>query len=194
MRRGEILALKWSDLNFKTGELRIERQVYIIKAEVMISAPKTKASIRTVNKEQSSKASETEKRESSTIMTEEKSDMPTLKLRINGKEFTATLYDTQAARALLEKLPMTLIMQELNGNEKYNYLPFALPTSNESVGNIKTGDIMLWGDNCLVLFYENFSTSYSYTKIGYIENPTNFSEALGLDDVAVEFETDNGDK
>lgn len=39
MRRGEILALKWSDLNFKTGELRIERQVYIIKAEVIISAP-----------------------------------------------------------------------------------------------------------------------------------------------------------
>lgn len=48
MRRGEILALKWSDLNFLTGELRIERQVYIIKAEVIISAPKTKASVRTV--------------------------------------------------------------------------------------------------------------------------------------------------
>ena len=48
MRRGEILALKWSDLNFATGELRIERQVYIIKAEVIISEPKTKASIRTV--------------------------------------------------------------------------------------------------------------------------------------------------
>ena len=48
MRRGEILALKWSDLNFKTGELHIERQVYIIKAEVIISASKTKASIRTV--------------------------------------------------------------------------------------------------------------------------------------------------
>ena len=48
MRRGEVLALKWSDLNFKTGELHIERQVYIIKAEVIISEPKTKASIRTV--------------------------------------------------------------------------------------------------------------------------------------------------
>ncbi len=48
MRRDEILALKWSDLNFSTGELRIERQVYIIKAEVIISVPKTKASVRTV--------------------------------------------------------------------------------------------------------------------------------------------------
>ena len=48
MRRGEILALKGSDLNFKTGELHIERQVYIIRAEIIISTPKTKASIRTV--------------------------------------------------------------------------------------------------------------------------------------------------
>ncbi len=48
MRRGEILALKWSDLNFNTGELRIERQVNVIHGEAIISAPKTKASIRTV--------------------------------------------------------------------------------------------------------------------------------------------------
>ena len=47
MRRGEILALKWSDLNFKKGELRIERQVNVIHGEVIISEPKTKSSIRT---------------------------------------------------------------------------------------------------------------------------------------------------
>ncbi len=48
MRRGEILALKWGDLNFTTGELRIERQVNVLKGEQIICAPKTKASIRTV--------------------------------------------------------------------------------------------------------------------------------------------------
>ena len=47
MRRGEILALKWSDLNFKTRELRIERQVNVIHEEIIISEPKTKSSIRT---------------------------------------------------------------------------------------------------------------------------------------------------
>ena len=47
MRRGEILALKWSDLNFKTGELQIERQVNVIHGDVIISEPKTKSSIRT---------------------------------------------------------------------------------------------------------------------------------------------------
>ncbi len=48
MRRGEILALKWGDLNFTTGELRIERQVNVFNGEQVISVPKTKASIRTV--------------------------------------------------------------------------------------------------------------------------------------------------
>ncbi len=48
MRRGEILALKWSDLNLTTGELRIERQVNVVHGEAIISAPKTKASIRMV--------------------------------------------------------------------------------------------------------------------------------------------------
>ena len=48
MRRGEILALKWSDLNFTTGELRIERQVNVFNGGPKIYPPKTKASIRTV--------------------------------------------------------------------------------------------------------------------------------------------------
>ncbi len=48
MRRGEILALKWSDLNFTTGELRIERQVNVFNKEQVISTPKTKSSIRTI--------------------------------------------------------------------------------------------------------------------------------------------------
>lgn len=48
MRRGEILGLKWRDLNLNTGELHIKRQVVKKGAETMISAPKTKSSIRTI--------------------------------------------------------------------------------------------------------------------------------------------------
>jgi len=48
MRRGEILALQWDDLNFNNGELHIKRQVYGLKGELHISTPKTKSSIRTV--------------------------------------------------------------------------------------------------------------------------------------------------
>lgn len=48
MRRGEILALQWDDLNFRTGELHIERQVYPVDGKLTISTPKTKSSVRTV--------------------------------------------------------------------------------------------------------------------------------------------------
>lgn len=48
MRRGEIIALKWSDLNITTGELRIDKQITALHGELFISEPKTKASIRTI--------------------------------------------------------------------------------------------------------------------------------------------------
>lgn len=48
LRVGELMALQWDGLNFKTGELRIERQVYRTRDELLIQEPKTKASIRTV--------------------------------------------------------------------------------------------------------------------------------------------------
>ena len=48
LRRGEICALQWSDLNFRTGELRVERQVHRVRGELVVSPPKTKASNRSV--------------------------------------------------------------------------------------------------------------------------------------------------
>jgi hypothetical protein len=38
------------------------------------------------------------------------------------------LADTEAARAFAALLPLTLDMEELNGNEKHGELPKALPT------------------------------------------------------------------
>ena len=48
MRRGEILALKWRDLNLKTGELHISRQVLKVNGKLLISTPKTKSSNRMI--------------------------------------------------------------------------------------------------------------------------------------------------
>ena len=48
MRRGEIVALQWDDLNMQTGELHICRQATTVHGNIHICAPKTKSSIRTV--------------------------------------------------------------------------------------------------------------------------------------------------
>jgi len=48
LRRGEICALQWDDLNFRTGELRVQRQVHRIKGKLVASPPKTKAGNRSV--------------------------------------------------------------------------------------------------------------------------------------------------
>lgn len=108
-------------------------------------------------------------------------------ITIGTKSFTATLADNETAKAFKEKLPLTLDMSELNGNEKYNYLSENLPSNSSGVGTIHEGDIMLYGSNCVVLFYETFSTSYSYTRMGCVNDTTGLKEALGSGSVSVTF-------
>lgn len=108
-------------------------------------------------------------------------------IRVNGKDFTAKVYDTKAGREFYAKLPKTVTMSELNGNEKYYYTDSAFTEGEKKIGIIKAGDLMLYGDNCLVLFYDTFRTSYEYTRIGYIENPAGLAEAVGKRNAKVTF-------
>ena len=78
-------------------------------------------------------------------------------------------------------------MSELNGNEKYYYLSNSLPTNADRPSNIHIGDLMLYGDSCLVLFYENFSTSYSYTPLGQIDEPNSLADAVGNGNIEITF-------
>lgn len=110
-----------------------------------------------------------------------------IEITVNGRTFSATLYDNETAKAFKERLPIVLDMSELNGNEKYYYLPDDLPRNSSKPSRINTGDIMLYGSDCLVIFYESFSTSYSYTPIGKIDDPDGLAAALGSGSVQVTF-------
>lgn len=111
-----------------------------------------------------------------------------MKITVGTAVFTATLYDNPSATAFKALFPLTINMAELNNNEKYVDLPNPLPTNASIGGDIKVGDIALYGNNTLVLFYKNFNTSYSYTKLGCIDNPTGLATALGSGNVVVKFE------
>ncbi len=110
-----------------------------------------------------------------------------ISIKINGEIFNVTLEDNDAARALKEILPLKLDMNELNGNEKYFYLDNDLPTDSINVGQIHAGDLMLYGSNCIVLFYKDFPTSYSYTRLGTLDNPEGLAEILGDGNINVTF-------
>ena len=113
-------------------------------------------------------------------------------LEMGGRAFSATLSDNETARAFAARLPVTLEMEELNGNEKYCYLDSALPAAAQRVGSIAAGDIMLYGSSCVVLFYESFSTSYSYTRIGRLDDASGLAAAAGDGAVQVTFALENG--
>lgn len=108
-----------------------------------------------------------------------------LTLTVGGQTFTVTLTDNESAHQLVSLLPLTLNMSELNGNEKYFYLDSELPTDPYQPGQINAGDLMLYGNNCLVLFYESFSSGYSYTRLGCVDDPAGLAEVLGTGDVEV---------
>ena len=111
-----------------------------------------------------------------------------LRIRVGSDTFTTTLLDNPTNTAFMARLPLTVSMVELNGNEKYYDLPQGLPTIAVNPGTIQAGDLLLYGSNTLVLFYETFSTSYRYTRMGRVDNPAELATALGRGNVTVTFE------
>ena len=103
---------------------------------------------------------------------------------VENKTFDAVLYDVKAAEEFYSMLPLTMDMSAMP-HEKYFYLNRNLTSEPRKVENIEEGDMMLWGNNCFVLFYESFSSSYSYTKLGKLENTQGFADALGQAGVTV---------
>ena len=108
-------------------------------------------------------------------------------ISVGGTRFAAVVENTETGRAFLEKLPLTISMNELNGNEKYCY-GVTLPTNASHCDAIAAGDLMLYGSDCLVLFY-GAAGGYSYTRIGRLVSTDGLADALGSGDATVTFES-----
>jgi hypothetical protein len=108
-------------------------------------------------------------------------------MTVGERRFAITLADNVAARAFAAQLPLTLDMSELNGNEKHADLPKALPANASRPGTIRNGDLMLYGADTLVVFYSTFNSSYSYTRLGRVDDPAGLAQALGPRGVRVVF-------
>lgn len=114
-----------------------------------------------------------------------------INLIVNNKTFTANLENNQTVQELIQNFPMTLNMSDLHSNEKYNYLSSSLTTNSNIPSMINAGDIKLYGNNCLVVFYDNFRNLYSYTNLGRVDNVDEFVTELGSGNVNIRFELAN---
>lgn len=125
---------------------------------------------------------------SENIIEKENNNMININIRIGSSDFSAKLYDNKTVRELIKKFPITYNMSELNGNEKYYYMSESIPTDSKVPDNINKGEIMLYGSDCLVIFYDTFPNSYSYTKLGYIEDASELENAVGKGNIDIKFE------
>ena len=118
--------------------------------------------------------------------TEEETEMK-MNVEVGGESFTATLENNSAAAALAEMLrsePLTIEMSDYGGFEKVGSLGTRLPASNAQT-TTSSGDIVLYNGSQIVIFYG--SNSWSYTRLGRIDDLDGWADALGSGDVTVTF-------
>lgn len=102
---------------------------------------------------------------------------------VNDITFTASLEQNEAVDALLDMMnegPVTIDMQDYAGFEKVGALPASLPTQDQRI-TTQPGDIVLYQGNQIVMFYGTHS--WSYTRLGHIDNLSGWQEALGNENV-----------
>ncbi len=130
-------------------------------------------------------AAESQETESQQVE-EENSEMQ-MNVQVGGSTFTATLEENEAVNELvkmMEQGPVTIQMRDYSGFEKVGSLGTSLPASNRQT-TTRAGDIVLYQGNQIVIFYG--SNSWSYTRLGHIDDLTGWEEALGSGEVTVTF-------
>ncbi len=110
-----------------------------------------------------------------------------MSVTIGDQSFAATLEDNAATRELvkmMEESPISINMDDYSGFEKVGSLGKSLSTDNQQI-TTQAGDIVLYSGNQIVMFYG--SNSWSYTKIGKIDDLSGWEDALGNGSVTVVF-------
>lgn len=109
-----------------------------------------------------------------------------LRVAVNGAVFTASLVDNESAHALASRLPAMLSMEDLNGTSKYVRLQSELPVNPKRLDKICAGDILLYDNKYIFLFYKKAAGPYHYTVLGHINDPVGLAAAAGSDRAKVE--------
>ena len=110
-----------------------------------------------------------------------------MKVQVGDVAFTAKLEENEAVASFVEMMrenPVSIQMSDYSGFEKVGSLGTSLPVNNSQT-TTHAGDIVLYNGNQIVIFYG--SNSWSYTRLGHVDDLAGWEEALGSGDVTVRF-------
>ena len=113
-----------------------------------------------------------------------------MKIQIGEYIFYASLENNTSVDALIQMMketPIVINMRDYSGFEKVGSLGTTLPDSNSQI-TAHAGDIVLYNKDQIVVFYG--SNSWSYTKLGHVNDLTDWEKALGSGEVEVTFSID----
>ena len=139
-----------------------------------------------------SSVQETERNETDTAETDiqdnmEENKVENMNVQVGDVVFSATLEENEAVSALVEMMqerPVAIQMSDYSGFEKVGPLGASLPVNNSQT-TTQAGDIVLYNGSQIVIFYG--SNSWSYTRLGHIDDLTGWEDALGSGEVTVFF-------
>jgi len=123
---------------------------------------------------------------------QEEGAMKHITLTFNGHTYAATLADNSSAAAFAELLksgPLTIFAHDYGSFEKVGDLGIDLPRNDEQI-TTSPGDIILYQGNQITVYYAQ--NSWSFTRLGHIDDPSGLREALGSGDVEITFQLAEG--
>lgn len=111
-----------------------------------------------------------------------------INLVINGKSYPAILSNNVSAKALVSRMPFTKILKTYQDQEMYTYLTTPIESDPQSVNGIHAGDLMLFGEDCLMLFFQNSNNTYRYTPLASIMDTRGLVSLMSQGSVTVTFQ------
>ncbi len=118
----------------------------------------------------------------------EETPMQQITLSFHGHTYSATLADNSSAKAFAELLksgPLTVSAHDYGSFEKVGELGRSLPRNDEQI-TTSPGDIILYQGNQITVYYAQ--NSWSFTRLGRVDDPSGLREALGDGDVEITFQ------
>ncbi len=115
-------------------------------------------------------------------------DSMKIRLKVEDKVITATLFDSKATQDFVSLLPLTLTLEDYAGTEKISNLPKKLSTEGAPSGSDPAvGDIAYyapWGN--LAIFHRDFGYSNGLVILGKIDSGVEALKAPGSVKVTIE--------